>query len=265
MNGQAVEDMAALLSRSRKGSAVHPDAIRRILAEEATKNRTPRDTLRAAKRKLHQIHGAFIPPHAFPRAHALLSALEDGAHLDETCRSLLQLHASTAERLSHYERFYAGIFAITGPVQTLLDVGCGFNPFSLPLMGSLRPHAYHAYDADLRAVALVRRFLHHVGREPLAEARDILTRPPDQDADVALLLKMLPTLDRQKKDAGLALVRDLRVHWVVVSLPAKTLSRRDKGMARHYEEMYGAALEREFCVAGHARYSNELVFVVRKG
>ncbi len=63
---------------------------------------------------------------------------------------------------------------------------------------------------------------------------------PTTRADVALLFKLVTTLDRQDPDAAERLVAALRVRHAVVSFPVRSLAGRGRGMERTYR----ARLER---------------------
>jgi len=46
---------------------------------------------------------------------------------------ILSLHRSTQERLPYYETFFKTLLTNIKP-KTILDLGCGFNPFAYKLM-----------------------------------------------------------------------------------------------------------------------------------
>ncbi|HVM25422.1 MAG TPA: hypothetical protein VM253_08495, partial [Candidatus Limnocylindrales bacterium] len=173
-------------------------------------------------------------------------------------------HASTRERLPHLDRFYASIWERTGTPARLMDLGCGLNPLSLPWM-ELDPTAtYLASDVDERPLAFVRAFLEGAGQPHVVETRDLVASPPDDEADVALLLKLVTTLDRQDAGAAERLLRSLRARHAVVSFATRSLAGRGDRRERTYRER----LERLAADAGRvvsiedASIPNELVFVL---
>ncbi|MEJ2737871.1 MAG: 16S rRNA (cytidine(1402)-2'-O)-methyltransferase, partial [Anaerolineae bacterium] len=135
---------------------------------------------------------------------------------------------------------------ITGQPSLLLDLGCGLNPLALPWMDTVAPQGsgqipgirYVPLDIDTDRVRFLNRYLALAGLEPLARCQDILSHPPEDAADVALLLKMSPTLERQEPGATLGLIEQLTAPYVVVSFAVKSLGGREKGMVEHYQQQF---------------------------
>ena len=132
-------------------------------------------------------------------------------------------------------------------------------------MDGHRGATYHAADADARALATVESFLDLVGQPHRVEAVDLVReQPSDAAADVALLLKLVTTLDRQDPEAASRLIGRLDVAHAVVSFTTRTLGGRDRGMASTYRrrvERLVADVGRVTDVA-EASVANELVFVL---
>jgi 16S rRNA (guanine(1405)-N(7))-methyltransferase len=163
-------------------------------------------------------------------------------------------HTSTRERLPLLDHFYQAIFEITGIPSSLLDVGCGLNPLALPWMELPAGCRYVPLDIDQERVDFLNRYLSLAGCEPLARCQDALSHPPKDSADVALLLKMSPTLERQKTGATLRLIGQLDAPHVVVSYAVKSLGGHEKGMLESYETHFRELIsEREWSI-------NKLVF-----
>ncbi|MGH2357528.1 MAG: 16S rRNA methyltransferase, partial [Candidatus Limnocylindria bacterium] len=78
-----------------------------------------------------------------------------------------------------------------------------------------------------------------------------------------LLLKLVPTLDRQEPNAAARLLAALRVRHAVVSFPRRSLGGRAKGMERTYRSRL-EALAAEVGARGVAEASvpSELVFLL---
>ena len=252
--------------RSSRYRDVDPAMLDRLAGEELPRARNADDAVKRVKRRLHQVVGAFRGP---ARAEALgeIRAAWSGDLTDRPFRArvsdLLATHASTRERLPHLDTFYSGIWEHTGVPSRLLDIGCGLGPVALPWMG-IGDASYLATDVDRRPLAVVHAFLELVGQPADVRAHDAVAEVPTQTADVALLLKLVPTLDRQDSGAGTRLLRSLRIRHAVVSFPVRSLSGRGRGMERTYRER----LERLVTEAGRvsavaeASVPNELMFVL---
>ncbi|MCL2217969.1 MAG: hypothetical protein FWB91_13260 [Defluviitaleaceae bacterium] len=254
-----------------KYSMLYPPLVERILAEEAS----AKDPLKAAKTRLHQLYGAYVQGNTHKKAAALLKATNDLSEItEETIKAILRLHDSTKERLADLGDFYEFIAAhvcqkASGRVETIMDLGCGFNPFSVPLMpGPLRKslQSYHAYDIDMRTKDILNRFFSALGLPPGADCADLALATPPEKADVAFLLKLLPVLEAQSPGRGFQLAREINTCFLVITYPLKSLSGREKGMGRNYS----AAFERAAAdgtmgqIIAQKRFGNELVYILRK-
>ena len=69
---------------------------------------------------------------------------------------------------------------------------------------------YVAVDVDRRALDRVEAFLDLVGQPHEARALDLVSAVPDVEADVALALKLVTTLDRQDRSAASRLLASIR-------------------------------------------------------
>lgn len=250
--------------RSSRYRDVDRTLLARLAAEELPRARNADDAVKRVKRRLHQAVGAFRGASRTPAIAAAWTGDLADFTFRAACADALRGHASTRERLSHVEAFYAGIWAHTGTPARILDLGCGLGPLALPWMGLAPDTIYVASDVDRRPLATVAEFLELVGQPHRVDVRDLVADAPEDTADVALLLKLVTTLDRQDPEAAARLLRGLRVEHAVVSLPARSLGGRGKGMERTYRDR----LERLVADTGRVRtvaeasVPNELVFVM---
>ena len=193
----------------------------------------PGPALKAAKRKLHQVFGAYAVKLDSLEQH--LDALEAGGETHAMCRRILKLHHSTAERLSFMELFHATIWNHCGTPGHILDLAAGLNAFSLPFSGLDPAVSYTAIEIDRRMVEAVRRFLAVTQRPGGCLWHDVLDEIPPSNADVALVLKTLPCLERQKPGAAVDLMHRLEdIPDIVVSYPVRSLGGARKNMPLTY-------------------------------
>jgi 16S rRNA (guanine(1405)-N(7))-methyltransferase len=262
---EALELVIADLRAARKYRHVAPAVLERLARESLAVEPRPVDAVQRAKTKLHQIHSAFVSERQMKRVEGWIEGLEasdDPAMIEAYCASILASHASTAERPADRAALYRELFALSGRPGSLLDLGCGLHPFALPWMGLARDVPYHAIDLDLRMAALVRRLFSKLGQRGTAEARDLLGDDALPDADVALLMKLLPTLERQEAGAAAKLLDRVRARALVLSFPTASLGRREKGMERHYGELTHRLLAPRGWYARTLSTREELFFVV---
>lgn len=227
-----------LVVESLRSSAKYRDLCGATLARTArwavARHLSPKDAAKAAKRKLHQVYGAYMNPSTCAQVAREMAGL-DAADLRTTCRRIMKLHASTSERLADLEEIGVNLMDATEPQGAILDLACGLNPFALPWMALPAKIPYYAWDINVRLTGHINVFLERIGRCGGAVCRDVLDETPAEPVDVVLLLKALPCLEQQEPGASLRLVTALRARVVVVSFPSRSLGGRDKGMESHYD------------------------------
>ncbi|GAP15529.1 ribosomal RNA methyltransferase [Longilinea arvoryzae] len=215
-----------LNSRKYRDLNLPVETVRDLLEQELPRHRNPKDALKAVRHKLHTIVAPYLGDPDYTRVAADLQAASAAgpAVLREACTRVLEAHASTRERLTVLEDFYPRLFAVTGVPATLLDLACGLNPFAWPWMGLPATTRYHAYDIHAPRVAAINAFFQTQGLAPLAEVRDVLVRPPEIEADVAFLFKEAHRMEERSRGCSRPFWRALKVGWLLVSLPAESLS-----------------------------------------
>jgi 16S rRNA (guanine(1405)-N(7))-methyltransferase len=262
-------DLARLLAAVRQSARyrrVSPALILAIGRRELATGRGLKEAIKATKGRLHQVCGAF--QEGEPRYDAWIRELEAAAESGDAgafrgaCATIMRCHASTRERLPLLDRFYAETIGGLPPPRSVLDLGCGLHPLAIPWMGLPPGVVYRCYDVDAELIDFLNRFFALIGIDGRAEVRDLAANPPHEEADLALALKLLPTLDHLARAAGAALLRALRASHILVSFPAHSLGGRQKGMARHYEARFGSLLAAEGMQARRITFPTELVFLV---
>ena len=249
-----IDALIAEVREAKKYRGIDEATIARICREEAAKHARPEDAAKAAKRKLHQIAGAFLGGAA--------------RWLEAPAEELLRAHASTRERIAFAEAFYADIESCAGVPGRVLDLACGLHPLQYlgcRAAGGLPMPAYAAYDIHREALEIVRRFFVSFGIDGLARPLDLLCDMPDTEADLAFLLKIAPLLERQCAGSFERVLAGVRARFVAVSFPTRSLGGARFGMATQYRRFFSECLAR----GGHRlllekAYPNELLFVVKK-
>jgi 16S rRNA (guanine(1405)-N(7))-methyltransferase len=260
-----IDAVVGQVLESSKYRTLCPDLIRRVADREIARNPSLKTAVKATKNTLHQIAGAYLEgkPRYDQWAETLANPpLESYNYSFEW----MQHHASTAERLPFAEEFYRTLFgAIDSPVESILDVACGLNPLAIPLMRLPERTAYFACDIFTDQMAFLEEWLARFPLSGAAEVRDVISRPPTQRADIALVLKLLPVLEQWDKNAGIALLRALNCPILIVSFPTKSLSGKgNKGMADNYAARFLTQIEPEGWQSARFDFPNEMAFVVRK-
>lgn len=269
----ALDALVAQVLASPKYRAVSPDLARRIAAAEMAKTSNLKEAVKAIRNRLHQVAGAYLES---PRYDTWLTELRAGFMEGEPAarlalRRVMARHASTRERLPTLDEFYDRTLAGLGPFHRVVDLACGLNPLAIPWMPLAKGAEYLACDiySDLAAFlnsafALRGPFAAVRAR---AETRDILSDPPDTDADLVLLLKAIPCLEQVDREAGARLLTAIRAPRILVSYPLRTLGGRAVGMERHYDESFHALLARiggsHWRVTRHV-FPTELAYLIER-
>jgi len=257
-----VESVAA----TSKYRAVSPDLVARLGAAELDKGRSWKEAVKATKNKLHQIGGAYLDrrPKYDAWRQALSSSADSPEQLLDVCRTIMANHVSTRERLPIVEAFYAQIMAKLGPISTVLDLACGFNPLSIPWM-PLEPGArYYAYDIYTDLAEFLEEYFQVMDIAGQAGTMDIVEPPPLPAVDVALLLKAVPCIEQQTRLGGLPLLDSIDARHMIVSFPVLSLTGRSKGMATHYDSVFRGMISDRSWRMEAVHFETELAYVITK-
>lgn len=251
------------VSQASKYRHIAPDLIKTVGAQELEKRRSFKEAVKATKNKLHQVGGAYQES-KIDYARALDTI--DPENLHQSCREVMRLHRSTAERLPILDEFYTTIFAELEPVQSILDIASGLNPLALPWMDLPNDVAYTAVDIYADMIDFLNQFFAKIGVNGNALVQDVVFAPPEQPVDCAFILKTLPVLEQLDKLAVLRLFDKLNARQLVISFPLQSLGGRKKGMEAHYAAQFAAQFERwENGRSWHVKplhFSTELVYIV---
>lgn len=243
-----VQEVMDDLRQSRKYRDLCDQTLVRMAEWALVRHPDVKAACKAARRKLHQVYGAYVGQ---VDAKRIARALE-GLDVDDprpVCTEILRGHVSTAERLDILEDAFPALWREIGRPDSVMDLACGLNPFALPWMG-LDGAAYYACDIDVPLMGCTQCFLDAMGIRGKAECRDLLVCLPEHQVDVALLLKVLPCLEQQEKGAGMRVLQGLEAKHIVASFPARSIGGRDKGMVAHYDgvlRQMAEALHRQVC------------------
>ena len=265
MKTEVESELVERLHKTRKYANTCEDTLVRVARWALARHDSPKTALKAAKRKLHQVYGAYVGQADAGRIDWLVGAMPTPGspqRIETACREILGWHASTRERLSMVEDVYARVFSEIGTPRSILDLACGLNPFALPWMGLPEDAHYHAFDIDRALIAAINRFLGQIGRAGSAHCQDILVAVPQEEADVALLLKTVPCLEQQEKGASARVLRQLRVRHAVVSFPTRSLGGRDKGMLDHYDGFMQRLLDELGRASRRIAFTTEVFYVI---
>ena len=119
-------------------------------------------TVKKVREKLRRDYGLFRGQEKVKERQKIVTILMRDKLTPSFIEELLHFHASTKERKEYYPQLYQQLFTITGKPARILDLGCGLNPLSLPLMKIKRVH-YHALDISEEEISLLNTFFFSLG------------------------------------------------------------------------------------------------------
>jgi 16S rRNA (guanine(1405)-N(7))-methyltransferase len=93
--------------------------------------------------------------------------------------------------------------------------------------------------------------------------RDLLTDPPTEPVDLALLLKAVPCLDQLDKEVVPRLLDSLPAKYWLISFPVHSLGGRSKGMVETYEGRFAELMNGRNWTYQRFQFETELAFLVR--
>jgi 16S rRNA (guanine(1405)-N(7))-methyltransferase len=218
---------------------------------------------------LHQVFGCYTYSRKldYDEIYENLKAVYDTrleAEIKKACRRVLRLHTSTKERIIILEKFYKSIFDVTGQPKIVIDIACGLNPLTLPWMNLGKTAQYFAYDIDEKTIDFINRYFKLTGLKSIALAQDVIIQPPIAEADMALLLKTIPSLERQEKGCSIRLMEVLQAKHLVISFPVRSVGGKSKGMLVNYEGMLDDLIRGKGWQVTKLLFETELVFLIYK-
>ena len=255
-------DLVSRIQKTKKYARVYGPLLGRACVEESAKYKKDKDIIKAVKNRLHMTYGAFAgDPGA---ARELISG---GGDIVELSEKLLRLNTSSRERAGFVREFYGFIFGVVpaGDIRSVLDAGCGFNPFALPFMAGADIKEYHALDMDTGLAEAINGYFGLLGLPRCAGCIDIVAETPPQKCDIAFLFKLIPTIEACKKGRGAEIMEGIDAKYIAVSFPARTLCGKNIGMAENYAGFFERDMDRgKFTIAGKKLFENELVYVLKR-
>jgi 16S rRNA (guanine(1405)-N(7))-methyltransferase len=255
------------LRHAPKYRQIHADTVLDIVRREVAHATSAADLERRARLKLHRaVAGYLLTGRPTRLLRGLDEAISCGSEATRAwCRTVLGCHVSTAERLGDLDRLYPTILGLTGAAVTIADLACALNPFTVPWLRQVTAAQYTGYDLNLSYVNIGAEFLARVDLAATVRHRDVLVRPEEIRADVALLLKTYHCIDDRTPGAALRLVEDIAASCVVVSFPVRTIGGRAARFTRPHVEALEVLAGRRHWELRRGSLTNEDLVVVVKG
>jgi len=257
-----INEIAEEILHSKKYSNVDRAVVERIIAETIPKYPKHKDVIKAVKKELHIIHESFLQADCHIKAGNILDSYSGDAKNDkELSLRIMALHTSTKERLGQAAEIYEHISRYVKSEDTIIDIGCGFNPFTLPFFHE-KPKNYFAFDINLSTVQTLNAYFKCAGLPYSAEISDAVIQTPGVHGDVLFMFKLFPLLERQKKGRAFEIMVNLDCKISIISFPLESTSGREKGMEAFYSAEFEKGLPSDFSITEKVKFTNEMFYIV---
>lgn len=227
MNRQA---LIGLIKQKREFRGLDDSFVEKMLDSrlkgKKAEDLKPKDAEKAVKETrayLREVYGAFLSTKFFQREkflHELKGLNDTEGHI-----RILSLHLSTRERLPYYEEIYQKIFEVTGKPSSILDLGCGLNPFSIPFM-KLGKVQYYAVELVKTDAEFIQEYFNKSNINGKAMQIDLTNVESLPSADVCFMLKVIDTFEAIQWDITAELLAKIKAKWIVASFATKSLGGR---------------------------------------
>ncbi len=268
MEKEKLNKLIGSVLQSSKYKNVCTDFIKNIGAQQLSMHKNLKKAIKSTKNKLHQVGGAYFLKKVnygkWSDCFNMIPVNEKEEKLRELCIKIMKYHSSTKERLPIIDNFYSRIFSILPSVNSIADIGCGLHPLAIPWMPLKKHTKYYAYDIYIDMIEFLNKLMHIINITGHAECIDVISSPPDIKVDLAFILKCIPCFDKIDETSGMNLIEKMNARNIVVSFPVKSISGKDKGMLRNYEEKFNKITKNKNWEIKRLQFDTELVFVISK-
>lgn len=267
-SAEILEKLIQEVSDNPKYAVIDPSLVRAIASIELQKRTSLKEAVKSTRNKLHQVGSAFqeksIPYQALTRELETLPTDIHGAEAAAYLKKAMQFHTSTYERTSIHETFFSQILEGLGPVHSILDLACGLNPLNLAWMPVSSDLEYFACDIYSDMVSFLNQYFSHFSIHGQAFLCDLAHAIPQQEVQLAILLKTIPCLEQIDKDAGKRLLQEIKAQNILVSFPAYSLGGRSKGMVQNYAAHFEQLTSGQNWKIDRFEFPGELAYLIRK-
>nr|AIA11612.1 Ribosomal RNA methyltransferase (FmrO) [uncultured bacterium] len=231
-------EITGRIIKSKKYSHLSQQTIHRIVEWAAVRFNKLKEIEDNSRKKLHQVYGAYMQVYT-PKVFSEFTGAGDlnNDDLKTVCKNILLRHNSTKERMGFIDDFYAAIHSAIPSAQKIIDIGCGFNPFSYPWLAThLGQIEYAGFDIDVLLTEMMNNAWKQVGLPVSVQYNDVFFGLPGHtENDVLFFLKFFPCLEQQEKGISAKIFNAVKSNAFVVSFPSVSLTGKNKGMRENYD------------------------------
>lgn len=261
-------DPATAADRIREAFATSSDLRRAVEAGTPAaaiqRTRAFKDAVTAAKRQIYyDLRRYSSSPDTQSDLIAQLAATPGPAaeSAESLAARLAATHASTRERQPDQEHFHRELLALLGQPRSILDLGCGLHPLTFPFAACPTLEHYLAADKDPACTEALAAFARSRPEPRLQALRwdigqgwpALLHAAARPRFDVALMLKLVPVLDRQEPTLLDTLRQTPADLWILSGsrlalAKRRRIEHRERACLRRFAESAGRQCVAEFTI-----------------
>lgn len=232
---------------------------KKIIQEKSTRSKQYKEIIKKIRAKLRLEYGMFSED--LEKREKLLNKLKKDKIATE---KLLKTHKSTKERIEIYPFIYQKIFSITGKPNTILDLGCGMNPVSIPYM-KLKRVKYYASELNKQDCKFLEKYFQIMKIKGKAFAIDLkkpnlLKKLPQ--VHICFLFKILDTIEKKGHKLAEEIIKKIKAKWIIASFATHKLG--GKPMKHPYRVWLEKMLERIGYEYKIIKERNEIFYAIKK-
>jgi len=243
------------------------DLILYVGKQELGKRDSYKSALKETLTRLHQVGGAYLNQ-KINYSDWLIQfsnlASPSDSEFKKTCLRMMQLHASTKERVPIIEYLFSESLSQIGPIHSVLDLACGLNPLSIPWMPLVEDCVFYACDIFTDMVDFVNGFINLSKLKGEAFCCNLAESIPAHKVQLALLLKTMPCLEQLDKRIIPQILEKINADHLLVSYPVYSISGKQKGMMSTYKNHFAQLIMDSKWHSQEFVFKSELVYLLSK-
>ena len=208
------------VKRKKEYKNLDDDFVSRVIVSFSGKYELPKqkkELMKVVRAKLRDLYGAFRTP-LYRKKEKLLESLA-GWDDKEGCRNILGCHLSTKERIDYYDKLYKWLRSNV-EFSTVLDIGCGFNVFSMPWLGQV---GYYGIEVNKDDVDFCNTYMYRYGLTGGVRWGDVLSFNKVVKTDIVFLFKVLEGFEALERGFSEKMFAELDCDYALVSFATKSL------------------------------------------
>ncbi len=205
---------------SKKYRSLSADVVKRVVDSLEGRYKKCGDLERRSKEILHQIWGAYYSTR--PDFNKLYEKLVEDRS-EQSLLNILKIHSSTSERIDSYAEIFDEVFKRVGRIDSILDIGCGFDPLFFLIYKMHDFRNYTSIDIDIDEIEFLNRVFELYGEKRMSAVVGDVFKLENNSADLIFMFKLLPVIEQQSRGSSKKILDSLDFKYCVVTFPTRSI------------------------------------------